>query len=73
MNFDVLIDYLVAEQAHQRLDYHTHQRGQNPEVAKVVRVSAQSGEDATDVRALQRVGNLYAEESETDVPKIHKA
>ena len=35
-------------------------------------VCTQSGEDATDVGALQGVSNLHAEEAEADIPKLPK-
>ena len=49
------------------------QRRQNPEVTQVVRVCSKGGEDTADVGTLQGVGNLYAKESETDVPQFPKA
>ena len=35
-------------------------------------VGTKSGEDAADVGALKGVGNLYAEEAETNVPQAPK-
>ena len=61
---------LVAEITHKGLHNHAHEGRQNPEEAPAVGVSAQSGEDAADVSTLQCVGDLYAEEAETDVPQF---
>ena len=58
---------LVAEVAHQRLDYHAHERRQNPEVTEVVRVGTQGSKNAADVGTLQCIGDLHTKETETDV------
>ena len=59
----------VAVFSDKGLHNHSHKRGKNPEEGKGVGVGTEGGEDARDVRTLQGVGNLYAEESETEVPK----
>lgn len=61
---------LVAKRADYRLHKDAHQRGQYPEIAKVVRVCSQCGKDARYVGALQGVSYLYAKESETQIPEF---
>ena len=60
----------VAECADDGLHEDAHERWQYPEVAEAMRVGTKCGEDARDVSALQGVRNLYAEESETEVPQF---
>ena len=62
----------VGKSADDGLHNHTHKRRKNPEKAKCVRIGTKSSENAADVGALQGVGNLHAEESETYVPEIPK-
>ena len=63
---------LVAHGTYNRLNEDTHQRWKYPEIAQVVRVGTKSGKDTRDVSTLQGVSNLYAEESETEVPQFPK-
>ena len=42
----------------ERLDKHSHQRREYPEETQLMRISAQSGEYAADVRTLKRICNL---------------
>ena len=62
----------VGQQSHQWLHYHAHERRQYPEITQIVRVGTKRGKNATDVGALQRIGNLHAKKSETEVPQLQK-
>ena len=63
---------LVAQRAHDRLHYHTHQWGQHPEEAQRMGIGTQRCEDAADICTLQGVGNLHAEESKAQIPHLPK-
>ena len=67
------IPCLVAGSANNRLDNNTSQGWQKPKITQLVRVGAKRGEYTADVRALKRVSDLYAKESETDIPKFPEA
>ena len=56
--------------ADERLDYHAHERRQNPEKTQLVRIGAKGGEDTADIGALQRVGNLNPEKAEAQVEHL---
>lgn len=60
----------VTERADKRLDYHAHQWRKNPEIAQVMRIRAECGEDTADIGALKRICDLYSEKSEAYVPQL---
>ena len=61
---------VVAASAHYWLHYHAHERRQYPEIAEIMRVGSDCGEDAAHLSALQSVGDLHAEKSEAEVPQF---
>ena len=61
---------LVGQCPDDRLYDDAHQRREYPEIAEFMWVSTQCREDAGDVCALQRIGNLHSEESETEIPEL---
>lgn len=61
---------LVGERPDQRLHNHPHERGKDPEIAEVVRVGPERGENPAYVGTLEGVGYLYAEEAEAEVGQL---
>ena len=62
----------VGKPSDERLHYHAHKGRQYPEETQLVRVGTESGENATYVCALERIGDLDAEEAETQVYELAK-
>ena len=63
---------LIRIFTNKRLHNHTHERRKNPEETKRVRIRTEGSEDTGDIRALQRVSDLYSEESETQIEELCK-
>ena len=49
---------------------HSHEGREDPEEAELVRIRTQRRENAADVGALERVGDLNSEETEAQVPHL---
>ena len=67
-----LVPCAIGKLTDQGLHDHTHQRRQKPEEGELVRVCTQRSKDTGDVSTLERISDLYSEETETQIKELCK-